>query len=89
MRTSLNEIKSIEGYLHDQLSSAEKLSFEVAMSNDAMLRLNVFLQRKVYALLKHYDRQSVRKKVEAVHDKLFNDPHEVVFRESIQKIFKS
>jgi hypothetical protein len=89
MRTSLNEIKLIESYLQDNLSSEARKHFEELMAANALLRLNVFLQRKVFALLKNYLREGLKHKASLVHDKLFHDPREVSFQETIRQIFKS
>ncbi|RAW00860.1 hypothetical protein DQQ10_11490 [Pseudochryseolinea flava] len=71
------------------LSSLEQLSFERQLKNDPALRLNVFLQRKVYTLLKHYRRKNLKESARAVHDKLFDDPVNAGFKDSILRIFKS
>ena len=88
MRTSLNEIKNIEAYLEGKLSDDEMIGFERQLQGDGVLRLNVFLQRKIYLLLKHYRRRDLKAKAIAVHDKCFHDANSE-FRSAIFKIFKS
>lgn len=89
MRTSLNDIKDIEAYLEGKLSADEMILFEEKLQADGVLRLNVFLQRKVYQLLKLYRRRTLKAKVLSVHDRYFHEAAHSDFRNTILKIFKS
>jgi hypothetical protein len=84
MKTSLNEIKQIDDHITGQLSDGEKLVIDARMIIDPVLRFNINLQRKLYALVKVYGRRSTRSEVVNVQDKLFQDTK---FRNEILTIF--
>jgi hypothetical protein len=86
MRTSLNEIKYIERYLNKDLSS-EQDAFETIMVKDYHVRVNVFLQQKIYTLLRIYKRRKLRNEADLLHERLFNAPEKQSFRESILQLF--
>lgn len=88
MRISLNEIKKIEQYLRNELSIKEQLVFEARMLTSSSLRLNVLLQRKIYSLLKAYQRRNVKEKAKCIHERIFNDPSKELFRTQISDFFK-
>lgn len=87
MRTSLNEIKSIEQFLHGKLDVAAKRAFEDRISMDRSLHIHVFLQQKIYRLLPFYRRRSVKDQAEQIHHRLFNDPVHDAFRKTILQYF--
>ena len=89
MRTSLNEIKTIEAYLERKLSDEEMCRFDMQLANDPKLRLNLFLQRKVYRLLELYRRKRLKTKILAIHDKCFHGEGSSDFQNAVLKIFKS
>jgi hypothetical protein len=84
MKTSLNEIKQIDDHITGQLSDGEKLVIDARSIIDPVLRFNINLQRKLYALVKAYGRRSIRSEVVDVQDKLFQDTK---FRNDILTIF--
>jgi len=88
MKTSWNEIQLIEKYLLGHLSTDKKILFEQRMSDSPMLRVNVDVQRKVYDLLRLYNRWKIRADVERVHERVFTDPAKAPFTESILLLFK-
>jgi hypothetical protein len=87
MKTSLNEIKYIESYLNSSLNEAERSAFEAQLVIDYHLRMNVFLQQKIYKLVRFYKRRSLKQQAERVHHRLFNDPNKATFTESIHQLF--
>jgi hypothetical protein len=86
MKTSLNEIKQIDDHITGQLSDGENLVIDARMIIDPVLRFNINLQRKLYALVKAYGRRSTRSEVVNVQDKLFQDTK---FRNEILTIFSN
>lgn len=88
MRTSLNDIRQAEGYLQRALSPEESLVFEARLLTDPMLRIDLYVQRKVYALLRFYHRKKVKEEVEKVHQRLFHDPAKADFQQQIFSLFK-
>lgn len=87
MRTSLNEIKSIERYLQGNLDVAGKRAFEDRIDRDQSLRMHVFLQQKIYRLLPFYRRRRIKERAERIHHRLFNDPVHEAFRKTIFQYF--
>ena len=87
MRTSLNDIAAIERYLTNDITSAEKLAVRERIQQDFYFRMNLFLQRKVYALLRRYFRLRVRNSAEAVHTNIFNDPSKPSYCQNIHFLF--
>jgi len=89
MRTSLNEIKQVEKYLFNQLTTEESLLFEARMLTNPMLRLNVRVQEKIYSVLRFYHRKKLKEEFEHIHENLFKDPMKKDFQKSIYQLFKS
>lgn len=87
MRTSLSETIEIEKYLCNELSPECALVFHARLLIHPGLRKHVFFQRLVHRLVHLYHRRHLTREVEAVHDKLFNDPAETEFRKDLMKIF--
>lgn len=87
MRTSLNEIKIIEQYITHGFNSIEKRAFEKQMHQNEALRLNIFLQQKIYRILPFYRRRRVKERAEQIHQQLFHDPEHIKFRNSILQLF--
>ncbi|MBT1705531.1 hypothetical protein [Chryseosolibacter indicus] len=88
MRTSLNEIRTIERYLQEKMTDEEKLSFEIELSENKVLQLHLGLQKKVYRLIDLYHRRFLKREVAHIHHIIFSDPAKVKFQESVRKIFK-
>ncbi|GET31463.1 hypothetical protein PbJCM13498_03260 [Prolixibacter bellariivorans] len=88
MMTSRNNARLIEQYLHSELSPSEQLLFEARMIAYPELQSEVRLQRKVYRLVRMYHRKKLKEELEAVHQRLFNDPRKMNFRQRIERIFQ-
>ena len=87
MRTSLNETHAIEQYVIHELNAEEKRVFEKKLHQNETLRLNLFLQRKIYRILPFYRRRRMKEHAERIHHQLFLDPQHVAFRNSILQLF--
>jgi hypothetical protein len=88
MRTSLNEIKAMEAYHFKTMSVEEAHRFEESLMESEELSLKLFLQKKVYAVLRLYNREKLKAEAQQIHDRLFNDPLKIEFQRSIHSIFK-
>jgi len=88
MMTSRNNARLIEQYLHSELSPSEQLLFEARMIAHPELQAEVRLQRKVYRLVRMYHRKKLKEELEAVHQRLFNNPRKMSFRQRIERIFQ-
>ena len=80
MRTSLNEVKQTEQYLHGQLSTADALVFEAKLLTTPLFRLNMLAQKKAYQLVKLYHRKKMKAKVEQLSEQIFNNPEKKEFQ---------
>jgi hypothetical protein len=88
MRTSLNEIRQIEEHLTGTSPAEESVVFNARLIISPLLRLNTALQRKAYTLAKHYARKKLKSDLEAIHEKLFQDPAKADFRKSVTQWFR-
>jgi len=88
MRTSLNDIQKIENYLGGKLNSNESLVFQARLLIDPVLKLNVYVQQKVYSILLLYHRRKLKEEAEIVHQRIFSDPQKVDFQQAILQRFK-
>ena len=88
MRTSLNDIKMIEAYLCNTLSTGDRLLFESHMLLSKELRQNVASQRKIYAIIQHHYRTTLKQKFNMLHDRLLHDPLREITNQQIIKLFK-
>lgn len=84
----MNDIRQAEGYLQRTLSPEEALVFEARLLTNPLLRLDLYVQRKVYTLLRFYHRQKVKEEMEDMHQRLFRDPAKADFQRQIISLFK-
>lgn len=89
MRTSLNEIKKIEDYLHKKTDLADRLLFEANMVLNKDLNEKVEMQKEVCQLVNIYGRKRLKVELEAIHHQLFNDQEHISFRNSILRLFSN
>jgi hypothetical protein len=88
MRTSLTEIQQTEKFLLGEMNPGDALVFEARMLSKPLLKMNVFFQKKVHAVLRAYHRKKLKEEAEAVHQQFFSDPAKKDFREMIFHCFK-
>lgn len=87
MRTSLNDIKQAEDFLSGELKPQDSVLMRARLLIDPVLRMNLAIQQKVYALVKLYGRRKLKEEIEDVHTKIFQDPGRVAYREKITQLF--
>jgi hypothetical protein len=87
MRISLNNIREIERYIEGTMERNDAVLFEEKMRRDSLLRLNVSLQEKMLVIIRMYHRKKLKMELEELHQRIFNDPGKVTFRESVTRIF--
>lgn len=88
MRTSLNNIKLADDYLHMQLPAGDALLFEAIMLIDEELRENVTFQQSAHAFVQQYGRKKLKAEIETIHQKLFTQPVHSSFAQRILNIFR-
>lgn len=87
MRTSLNEIKTIEAYLSNSLAVGERLLFEAHMIVDRTLRKNVFAQKLVRRLVEHHRNVLLKEKFDQLFEATLNHPDQENLKRDILKNF--
>ncbi len=87
MRTSLNNIATIEAHLHKKQQATEALLFDARLLLDNDLQVEVTAQQQVYSLVQQYGRKQLKQEIEATHQQLFNTAKHVSFRQKIAGIF--
>ena len=87
MRTSLIETERIEAYLHRSAAPEDLLLFDAKLILNSALSDKTMWQQKAYNVVRLYGRDMLKQEIEAVHQKLFNEPQYTGFREKIKRLF--
>lgn len=87
MTISPNNIGLIEKYLQGRLSPSDKELFEITLLIDPDLRSALYFQKKTHLLIKMYNREKLKEELEALHQRIFNDPGKQDLRRRIYKLF--
>ena len=88
MRTSLNEIKLIDGYIFNRNPTEDRLLFDAMLILNPELSAQVVWQKKTHSMVQHYGRKQLRAEIESAHQKLFNEPAHKTFKGKILSFFK-
>ncbi len=87
MKTSLNEIVSIERYLLSNSDTTENVLMQARLILQSELQESMHWQQKTYELIDTYGREKLRKEINEIQKQLFNDPKHSNFREKILRLF--
>jgi len=88
MKTSWNSIRMTEEYLSNRLSPEDRLIFEARILIDPVLKMNVFLQKKIYSLVRAYGRKQLKSELQSIEHRLFQSPEKIEFQQRVSQIFK-
>ncbi len=88
MRTSLNNIKTIDDYLSGNMASGDALLFEATMLLNSNLSDDIKHQQNTYSIIKEYGRKNIKAEIMAVQEILFTAPQHRGFLLSITNLFK-
>jgi len=88
MRTSLNNIKTIEDYLLDYVSPDDALLFEANMILNSELADDVKHQQNTYAVIRQYGRRKIKAEIMAAQEKLRVAPEHQGLLQRIANLFK-
>ena len=88
MRTSLNNIKTIDEYLFGSTPPGDRLLFEAKMLLNSDLADDVQHQKNTYAIVRQYGRQSIKAEIKAVQQTLATAPQHHNFMQRIVNLFK-
>ena len=89
MRTSLNEIKDIEGYLLGTSSIEQRLLLEAHAQVNVDLAENIRLQSKAFDQIKRYSQNQLRQEITAVETEIFTQSKYQFFRQKVLAFFKT
>ena len=88
MRTSLNEIKLIDGRIFNNNSPEDALLFDAMLLINPELGQQLIWQQKAHSIIKQYSRRRLKAEIEAVHQQLFQKPEHSTFRRRILSLFQ-
>jgi len=88
MRTSLNNIKTIEDYCFGRMANGDALLFEANVLLNKKLAEDVTQQGITYEVIKKYSRKKIREEIMAVKNKLVAVPEHQGFMQRIINLFK-
>ena len=89
MRTSLNEIKEIEGHILGTSSIEDRLLLEAKLHLDDGLAANVKLQQEAYEQIRLYSRKQLREEIASAERQVFNQSKYRNFRQKVLALFKT
>jgi len=87
MRTSLNEIKLIDGHIFNSNPTEDALLFDALLLLNPELPGQIIWQKKTHAAIQQYSRKKLRAEIEAVHQQLFNVTEHQSFKQRILSLF--
>ncbi|BAU53561.1 hypothetical protein [Mucilaginibacter gotjawali] len=88
MRTSLNDIKLIDGHIFNSNQTEDALLFDALLILNPDLPDQVMWQKKTHSFVQQYSRKKLKAEIEAAHQILFNEPEHKSFRQRILNIFR-
>lgn len=87
MRTSLNEIKLIDGHLFNQGTHEDALLFDAMLIINPGLSNRIMWQKNTHAIVQQYSRKKLRAEIEEVHRQLFSEATHQTFRQKVLSLF--
>jgi hypothetical protein len=88
MRTSLNEIKLIDGYIFNNNPPEDALLLDALLILKPELVEQIMWQEKAHHIVRQYSRTKLRTEIETIHQRLFNEPAHQSFKQRILNIFR-
>jgi hypothetical protein len=87
MRTSLNNIKTIDDYILGNMAPGDALLFQAKMLLSSDLSDDVCHQQNTYSIIRQYGRQSIRAEIVAVQQTLTTAPQHRGFMQRFKNLF--
>lgn len=87
MRTSLNKIKLIEGYILNSNQPPDALLFDAMLILDPAFAEQISVQKRVHAVVLQYSRKKLKAEINSVHEQLFSRREHLSFRQRILNLF--
>lgn len=89
MRTSLNEIKELDGYLQGTSPVEDRLVLEARLQIDNGLAEKVTLQNSAYDQIRLYSRKQLREEIASAEQQIFTQSKYQHFRQKVLALFKT
>ncbi len=89
MKTSWSETAEAEKYIFNKMNAEELRSYKARLASSPLLRVQLFYQEKVGALVLLFHRKKLKEEKEAVHQRLFNEPTKADFQKNMYQLFKN
>ena len=89
MKTSMSDVIQTEKFILGELPPDERVLFETRLVLETDLRFNTLYHRLVHRLVAFNHRRKIKRELENIHERLFQDPNKLHFKESVLKHFKS
>ena len=89
MRTSLNDIRDIEGYLLGTSSVEQRLLLEARAQVNADLAENITLQSKAFEQIRLYSQNQLRQEIKVAETEVFTQSKYQYFRQKVLALFKT
>ncbi|WP_316814946.1 hypothetical protein [Pedobacter nyackensis] len=87
MKTSLNELQLIEGFLLVNTSAEDKVLMQARQILQPDLKGSIYWQQKTYQIIETYGREQLRKEIRQVDQKLFTAPEHFSFSKRVKRFF--
>ncbi|MDR3693615.1 hypothetical protein [Mucilaginibacter sp.] len=87
MRTSLNEIKLIDGYIFNSNPTEDALLFDALLILNPDLPDQVIWQKKTHDIIRQYSSKKLKAEINSVHQQLFNTDKHQSFKRRILSLF--
>ncbi len=88
MRTSLNNIKTIDDYISGSMHPGDAMVFQANMLLNSDLKNEVMDMQIAHTIIRHYSRQSIKSEITAVHNAILNAPHLHLLMKRVANLFK-
>ncbi|MFD0766980.1 hypothetical protein ACFQZI_19130 [Mucilaginibacter lutimaris] len=88
MQTSLNNLKLVDDHLLGLATPQDKLLLDAHLILNPALHEDIYWHKQAHGMVQQYSRKQLRAEIEAVHQKLFNMPEDLSFRQKILRFFE-
>ena len=89
MKTSISDVIQTEKFILRELPAHGRVLFEARLIVESDLRFNTLYHRLLHRLVAFSHRRKIKREIESIHERLFQDPNKLHFKELVLKHFKS
>jgi len=88
MKISYNDTILIEGFIQGTLEKHQQRDFRNKLTQSRMLRMKLHFQILTHKVVQLYHQDELKKELENLHLKIFNDPYKKGYQENIYELFQ-